>query len=256
MSGIKKILVPTDFSEASKAALKYACELATATNASVCILHAFENPYPVGACPEHCSLPQDYFEQFERSARRTLDSFVEAVVAPDEGKQHRVRLVVRRGTAAPEILRYLREHDDIDLVVMATHGRGGVARLMMGSVADTLAREAPCPVLTIRVPGGEETKTSPRRVNEAPLMRSIGNVGWPGRPDRVHRGRGIRRRADPADRGRASGSGPMRPSSSRLSMWCLSQRIMSSNLPPLSQRRRRSKIQRVVVAVRPNFSIR
>ena len=92
--------------------------------------------------------------------------------------EHRVRLVVRRGTAAPEILRYLREHDDIDLVVMATHGRGGVARLMMGSVADTLVREAPCPVLTIRVPGGEETKTTPRRVNEAPLMRSIGNVGY------------------------------------------------------------------------------
>ena len=160
MAGIKKILVPTDFSEASKAALRYACDLATATKASLCILHAFEDSYPVGGCPEHCSLPQDYFEQFERSARRTLDAFMEAVIAPEEGKQHRVRLVVRRGKAAPEILRYLHEHDDIDLVVMATHGRGGVARLMMGSVADTLTREAPCPVLTIRTPGGEESKTN------------------------------------------------------------------------------------------------
>jgi len=159
MSGIKKILVPTDFSEASKAALKYACELATATNASLCILHAFEDPYPVGGCPEHCSLPQDYFEHFDRSARRRLDAFVEAVVAPDEGKQHRVRLVVRRGTAAPQILRYLHEHDDIDLVVMATHGRGGVARLMMGSVADKIVRAAKCPVLTIPLPIVENTKT-------------------------------------------------------------------------------------------------
>ena len=51
MSAIKKILVPTDFSEASKAALRYACELATATNASLCILHAVENPYRLGGFP-------------------------------------------------------------------------------------------------------------------------------------------------------------------------------------------------------------
>ena len=145
MSAIKKILVPTDFSEASKAALKYACELAKATNASVCILHAVENPYPV--------------EQFERSARRELEAFLEAVLTPDEGKQYRARLVLRSGVASQEILRYLQEHDDVDIVVMATHGRGGVARLMMGSVADTLVRTARCPVLTIRVPDVERTKT-------------------------------------------------------------------------------------------------
>ena len=160
MSAIKKILVPTDFSEASKAALRYACELATATNASLCILHAVENPYRLGGLPEYYSLSQDYSEQFERSARRELEGLLETVLTPDEAKQYRVRLVLRRGVAAQEILLYLQEHPDIDLVVMATHGRGGVARLMMGSVADTLVRTARCPVLTIRVPDVEETKTT------------------------------------------------------------------------------------------------
>jgi len=160
MSAIKKILVPTDFSDASKAAFKYACELATVTNASVCILHTVENPYPMGEFPEYSSLPQDYFEQLERSARRELEALPEAVITPDEGKRHRVRLVLRRGVAAQEILLYLQEHPDVDLVVMATHGRGGVARLMMGSVTDILVRTARCPVLTIRVPDVEETKTS------------------------------------------------------------------------------------------------
>ena len=60
------------------------------------------------------------------------------------------------------ILDYLREQGDIDLVVMATHGRGGAARLMMGSVADKVVRAAPCPVLTIRAGGdpGEGAKIS------------------------------------------------------------------------------------------------
>lgn len=154
MSAFKKILVPTDFSEASKAALKYACELADATNASLCILHAVENPYPVGAYTEFYSLPQEYYERFERSARGDLD----AVLTSEQRAKYRASLVLRSGVAAQEILLYLREHGDVDFVVMATHGRGGVARLMMGSVADKVVRAAPCPVLTIRIPEVEEQK--------------------------------------------------------------------------------------------------
>ena len=56
---------------------------------------------------------------------------------------------MRMGVPAPEILRYIQEHGAIDLVVMATAGRGGVARLFMGSVADKIVRAAPCPVLTM-----------------------------------------------------------------------------------------------------------
>ena len=102
MSAIRKILLPTDFSEASRGAVNYACELAAALNASVSLLHVVEYPYPL---------------------------------------------------AGPL------EYSDVGLVVMATHGRGGVARLMMGSVADKIVRAAPCPVLTIRARGAEQTGT-------------------------------------------------------------------------------------------------
>ena len=158
MSAIKKILVPTDFTEASKAALRYACDLATATKASLCILHAVESRYPAGL-PEHYTLPQEYLRQFERSARRELEGLLDEVFTPDEAKQFRVSLVLRTGSAAQEILRYLQVHPNVDLVVMATHGRGGVRRLMMGSVADKIVRAANCPVLTIRLPAAENIKS-------------------------------------------------------------------------------------------------
>lgn len=156
MSALKKILVPTDFSEASAAALKYACDLADSTGASLDILHTVDKPYPLGGYPEYYSLPQDYFEGIERDARKNL----EGVLTPEEKKRYRATVVLRSGVAAQEILLYLQEHEDIGLVVMATHGRGGVARLMIGSVADKIVRAARCPVLTMRVSEAEKDRTS------------------------------------------------------------------------------------------------
>ena len=62
--------------------------------------------------------------------------------------------------AAPEILDYVRSGGNIDLIVMATHGRGGVARLMMGSVAEQIVRGAPCPVLTLSQSGESTAQAS------------------------------------------------------------------------------------------------
>ena len=152
MSAIKKILVPTDFSEASEAALKYACGLAADLNASLCVLHTIENPYPIGGATEYDSPPQEFFEGYERESRKSL----ETVLTSEEQEKYRASLVLRNGVAAQEILLYLQENPDVDLVVMATHGRGGVARLMMGSVADKIVRAARCPVVTIRVNELEE----------------------------------------------------------------------------------------------------
>ena len=76
-------------------------------------------------------------------------------------------MVLRHGFAAQKrFCRYLQEHPGIDLVVTATHGRGGVARLMLGSVADKVVRAAPCPVLTVRVPGSR----NPTAVERSTLM--------------------------------------------------------------------------------------
>jgi universal stress protein A len=157
MTPIQNILVPVDFSDASKQALRYACTLADALGASVHVLHAAENPYLPGAYMEFYTPPVEFFEQAERDARRTLEETLTA----EEKARYRAVLVDRTGVPAHEILNYLRERGNIDLVVMATHGRGGVARLMMGSVADKVVRAAPCPVLTLR-PSEEASRSTSR----------------------------------------------------------------------------------------------
>jgi len=152
MTDLNKILVPTDFSDASAAALKYARELAVTMHAELTVLHVVDNPYPLGAYTEYYSPPREFFEKREQQARTLLDG----LLTPEQKEQHHAEMVLRRGDPVQEILHYLHEHGAVHLVVMATHGRGGVARLMMGSVTDRIVRMAPCPVLTIRVPHAHE----------------------------------------------------------------------------------------------------
>lgn len=144
---IRNILVPTDFSEGSKAALSYARELATALGASLHVMQVVENPFAPGAFMEmYAPPPGDYFTDLEVQARARLDDCLSA----EDKQKHRAVLTTRIGVPAHEILQRLQEEPPIDLVVMATHGRGGVARLMMGSVADKVLRGAPCPVMTVK----------------------------------------------------------------------------------------------------------
>ena len=143
---IKNILVPTDFSDGSKTALAQACEIAAAFGASLHVMHVVPNPFAGGAYMEMYAPPgPEYFEQLDQEARARLD---ECLTAQDKDRYHAV-LSTRSGVAAEQILERLREEPRIDLVVMATHGRGGVSRLMMGSVAERVVRAAPCPVLTL-----------------------------------------------------------------------------------------------------------
>jgi universal stress protein A len=146
MAAIKTILVPTDFSPASDQALTYARQLADTFDASLHLLHVIENPFAPGAFMEmYTPPPGDYVGALEREARARL----EGLLTEDDKARYGAVLAIRTGAAAHEILEYLQAHGDINLVVMATAGRGGVARLMMGSVTDRLVRSAPCPVLTL-----------------------------------------------------------------------------------------------------------
>ena len=156
MTRIKNIVVPVDFSDASKQALRYACELADTFEASLHVLHAVENPYQAGGYTEFYALPQEYFDQVEKEARKQL----ETLLTKEELTRYGAVLVHRTGAPAQEILDYVRAQGHIDLIVMATHGRGGVARLMMGSVADKVVRAAPCPVLTLRLSEESRGQTS------------------------------------------------------------------------------------------------
>jgi universal stress protein A len=158
MSTIKTILVPVDFSDAARAALRYACMLADTLDASLHIFHATVNPYATAGYLEFAALPPELLDDVERSACEQL----EASLTEEEKTRYHATFVNRVGGAAEEILGYLKEHPEIDLVVMATHGRGSVARLMLGSVTDKIVRTAPCPVLTIREPSTAHGRNATR----------------------------------------------------------------------------------------------
>jgi nucleotide-binding universal stress UspA family protein len=144
---LTKVLVPVDFSEPSATALGYATALARHFGASVHVLHAVEEPLAQGwngyGLPEVHALRA----QALADARRQL----EEAVPEGERDRQATELVIRRGEPWQEIVAFARERQ-MDLIVMGTHGRGGMAHLLMGSVAEKVVRSAPCPVLTVRHP--------------------------------------------------------------------------------------------------------
>jgi universal stress protein A len=135
----KTILFPTDFSETTDAGLKYATSFARDTGARLVIVHVHA-PVAYGGELGYVVPDTD-----ETALRKQL----EAVVPADPAIEHEHRLL--HGDPASEIVR-LAEEEHADLIVMGTHGRTGLMRLLMGSVAEAVVRRAPCPVLTIRQP--------------------------------------------------------------------------------------------------------
>jgi nucleotide-binding universal stress UspA family protein len=153
MIALKKILVATDFSELSAAALTYGCELARLFDAELHLLHVVDD---LGA--RLAGLPGGYAGDLER-LRRDLEGGareqIDALLQADNRHLLRSEGVVRTSLAPAEtILAYAKEAG-IDCIVMGTHGRSGVRHLVMGSVAERIVRLAPCPVLTIRHPEHE-----------------------------------------------------------------------------------------------------
>jgi universal stress protein A len=144
---VKHILVPTDFSAGAQEAVRYAYDLANALGATLHVVHVLENPFAPGAFMEMYTPPSpEYFVDMERQAEEKLRA---SLTAEQKANVHTV-MTTRLGVPANEILARIEEDPGIDLVVMATHGRGGVARFVMGSVTDKIIRSAPCPVVTIR----------------------------------------------------------------------------------------------------------
>jgi universal stress protein A len=144
---VKRILVPTDFSETADTALKYAKDLATKIGASLHLVHVYKDPYAIAACaPEvPTTVPA---EVRERALEEVRERLLERLDAAEE-QQFRGTHGVVRGLTAPQIVDYA-ANQDIDLIVIGTHGRRGVAHLLLGSVAEHVIRTAGCPVLTVR----------------------------------------------------------------------------------------------------------
>lgn len=152
MITLKRILVPTDFSETSDAALAYGRALARTFGASVDVVHVAENIFTRAFAGEgYVAIVPELQADLERSARDRLDQLL---IDNDEPKLDTKGVVLTSNATALEIVTYAKSRG-IDLIVMGTHGRSGVAHVFMGSVAERVVRTAPCPVLTVRHPEHE-----------------------------------------------------------------------------------------------------
>ena len=149
MIRLTKILVPTDFSDFSKHALRYGCEFARRFSAELTLLNVVEDVYPLIPEPG-MMLPAtgEYLDALQESAWKSLEN----LPAADWSGGLTINRQVLVGTPFVEIVRYAREQN-IDMIVIGTHGRTGLAHALMGSVADKVVRKALCPVLTVRPEG-------------------------------------------------------------------------------------------------------
>jgi nucleotide-binding universal stress UspA family protein len=149
---LKRILVATDFSEPSDAALSYGRELARTFGAQMLVTHVVDNVLTRAYGGDGFVFTDpDLQHDVEASALRQLEGLISA---EDREVLRAEALILTSNTPAFALVDYARTHE-IDLIVMGTHGRGAVAHLLMGSVAERVVRTAPCPVLTVRHPEHE-----------------------------------------------------------------------------------------------------
>ncbi|HZT82516.1 MAG TPA: universal stress protein [Gemmataceae bacterium] len=151
MIDLRRILVPTDFSKHSDNALAYGAAFAEKFGAELWLLHVVQDlslfiPEAVTAAPP-VAPP---VEQMMAAVREALDRTI---------KEHHldrfaVRAEAREGNPFYEIIQFARAND-IDLIIMGTHGRTGLMHVLLGSVVEKVVRKAPCPVLTVRHPEHE-----------------------------------------------------------------------------------------------------
>jgi nucleotide-binding universal stress UspA family protein len=146
MITLKTILVPSDFSECSDEAVRYGLELARRFDARVHLLHVVQDPVTQPWAAEGFSVP--LFEAVDEWRKQAETRLRRAVPVED---RDRVTVACVVATPYAEILDYAAAND-VDLIVMGTHGRGGVSHLLLGSIAERVVRRAPCPVLTVRLP--------------------------------------------------------------------------------------------------------
>jgi nucleotide-binding universal stress UspA family protein len=155
-----RILVATDFSEASGVALEEGRQLAATFSAKLYLLHVVAEPLReawIGFTPG----PQfvEWCERLEADARVRL----ERGVPQQDVADGRIVVATAWGDPADEILRYAASHD-IDLIVCGTHGRRGWNHALMGSVAERVVRFAPCPVLTVHAAADQMLPAKDARV--------------------------------------------------------------------------------------------
>ncbi|MBI3417502.1 MAG: universal stress protein [Verrucomicrobia bacterium] len=140
---IKKILVPTDFSETSRQALRYALAFAAQFGAELTLLHVITPPDAYG---EYGVVD---LAGLVRSLQEASDGELAKLAAAEVPPTVTARTITRSGTPAQEIIATAGENES-DLIIVSTHGRTGLKHVLLGSIAENIVRRAPCPVLVVR----------------------------------------------------------------------------------------------------------
>jgi universal stress protein A len=152
MITLKNILVATDFSEASEVALTYARQLAHAFGSTLHVLHVVGDVMAGAIGNEGYTINFVALQgEVEEAARKLLD----AVVTDEDRRTLAAKTIVRTSSAPAQAIMSYAGDAHIDLIVVGTHGRGAMAHLLMGSVAERVVRIASCSVLTVRRPQHE-----------------------------------------------------------------------------------------------------
>lgn len=138
----KNILVPTDFSEGAEEALTYACELASRLDATIHLVNVVGIP-ALGVPEMGVALTATVIDQLIADNQKALE------IAGDKCAARIGETILKTGDARDSINAAAKEVK-ADLIVMGTHGRRGVSRVLLGSVAESVVRTSSCPVLTIR----------------------------------------------------------------------------------------------------------
>ena len=146
MITISRILYPTDFSDLSVRALEYAQWLALRLEAELHCLHVVDDSYQYWIATDVSAMPVGPpIEEVLQESSHRLEQFL----SDHLGKSFACHKATRRGQAAQEIVQYAIT-EQIDLVVMGTHGRTALGQVLVGSVAKKVVRKSPCPVMTVR----------------------------------------------------------------------------------------------------------